>query len=264
MSILGAAASAAELFDKLKNYAESWSKEKKVKIQVVDFLEDDAVSYWRIFEKTSALAPSQLIPLLNEIKETPSKSQIDSVVSMATQVQTNVSGLIQCFIALAKDCSQISINEAFMNDLRVSDGMLYDFVRRMEAAYSNGNVKIGDEYFGFFKLYRNELLKKYDKVEAEKEAKKGQKYLLEIKKKIVPYLNTNIVSRQRKKDFFKSFEVYVKASKRFQVKKSPDINFSDYVIPELAPIITLFQEILAESEKRLRLQKYQRLHPIKE
>ena len=64
----------------------------------------------------------------------PTKSQIDSIVSVSTDVQTKFAALILYFIKLVKDCSLISKNDAFMKNLLETNSILCDFVKRMEAA----------------------------------------------------------------------------------------------------------------------------------
>jgi hypothetical protein len=266
MSGFGAVVSVFELVKSLKDSVAHYNKNNTINHQIANFLTDDAKQFMDIFEKTSSLTPTSLAPILEEIDDIPSKTQIDAIVAIGIEVQIKFSALLNSFIKIVQGCSQISKNEAFMKNLMETEPLIHDFVLQMKSIYKeeDNSVKIGEDYYGFFKLYKSQLIKKYNKTKVESAVEEGKQYMQIIKKKIIPYLSANSISRENKKRFRNSFEILSKVSRRVIIKKSVANDFYDYVMPELRPIVILLEEIFLDVEKDLKMQKYQKLHPTKD
>jgi hypothetical protein len=257
MSIIAVVSSVTELVGKVKNAAEQWDKKKTTKEQLVNFIGEDANIYLQTFEEISSIAPARVYPILDEIKEIPTKSQIDTIVTISIDVQIKFTEIISRFIKIIKDCSLISKNEAFMKNLLETDSILYDFVKRMDSVYcKNDVIKIDENYYGFFKLYENQLLKKQNKKIVNAAVDEAKLNLKIVKKKIVPNLSSNMIGRENKKRFRESFEKLSKVTKKILVAKPVDVEMHEYVLPDLKPIVVLLEEIIIDMEKRAKTQKY--------
>jgi hypothetical protein len=256
MSGIAVVSSAIGLIEKARSEIREWDKHRTVKEQIGTYLKEDAGKYLQIFENLSSMTPNSVYPLLDEIEDLPTKSQINNFIAISIDSQGLFAQLLNLFVQIAKDCSIICHNEAFMKKLLETNAMLYDFLKQMNSAYqNNGSVIISEDYYGFFRLYRNQLIKIDNKRKTEANIEEAECRLLSIKKTIIPNLSSSIISRENKKKYQHNYELLCKATNKISVKVSIESNLQNYVLPELKPLVVLLNEILLENERKAKLQK---------
>ena len=131
ISIVSSAISPSiRLRDEIKKY----QSKKKTQERFLNALEDEIKKYSEISKQITHTS-EQFMSILDSIEDTPTVPQLNNLFESVLDAPIICSQLIELFVELAKSCSEVSKNEAFMSHLKETDALLYDFVQRMRDTY---------------------------------------------------------------------------------------------------------------------------------
>ncbi len=215
-----------------------------IQSRFVNALESEASAYLAAMNKMSAYGNERITPKLLEIKSIPTKRQITEVMIMASEIPLFCKELLIAFINLAKACSEISENEAFMKSLQQIPEQ-FDFIKRMAAIYVKDNTAaINGAYFRYFKIYGKPVssLELYSQESAKIE--EIRKSLVLIKKwGALARKNRVRLSRKIGLRFLRNLETLGKITVCVKIEAYSYVDLNDYLPPALEPLLSLVDGI---------------------
>jgi len=225
------------LRDEVKRYLEK----KKTKDRIVNALRDEVQAYVDTFDQIVQISETQLMPILETIENSPTVHQMNDLLEGFSQMPLAYSTLIQSFIKIAKACSEVSENQAFMESLKESSSFIYDFVERMRDTYIGKDlIKIDGRYYRFFKLYQDEIFKEVQVNGLEEIIEEMRGYVQKIKHYIrkTPFIRRKIVKKYRK-----NLQQLFKVTRNVTIEESDVVNLRNYIPTKLFPVAVFFEEI---------------------
>jgi len=232
-----------DLFKSLSDEVKKYQRAKQVRESLFNVLGDKIRTYLVVFEELAIIANKKFLSTLELIKDAPTSFQINTLVDCISDMQLKYAKIIQVFINLAEDCRQVSLNQAFMERLKESNALLYDFVNIMARTVTGkGHIVIDDEFLGFFKLYKGEIYKKIDVGNVDEAVEKLEGFVKIIENKIKPYIGKALIKRKALRRFNESLQELNKVSKRVKTQKITIINLRYFVPSNLLPLVVLIEE----------------------
>lgn len=230
-------------FLRLKTWWDEREKRKGVKEQLLNTLDFQIEKYAESFNEVSRLGEKELIPLLDSIEIGPTSNQLNRFLRLYSKVIDGFSGVVSSFVSLARGCKMISINPAFMGDLKESSSFLYDFVVRMsDMVMENDVVVIDDRFYVFLKLYEKEFTKDIKKGDMEKAANIVKPYVSKVKNVVAPSIARRRPRKKTSRKIVKSFKSLRRTTKQLKIE-SPTIPIEEYIPNKLHPITIILEEI---------------------
>ena len=230
-----------EMLERLKKKLERFLKKRKAKERIVRALADEIKEYLDILEQGVEISKTEVMSKIESIEGIPTTHQINMILIGVSEVMLKYSELIMAFIKLSKACSEVVKNQAFMDNLKESDSLLYDFVNLMGDVYvEDGKVKINGRYYRFFKLYEDEMFDRVETSEVEEFTGKignfVDKILFWVKKK------KRLISRGVIRRYMRSLKAIHEASKNIIVVDIEVSKLRTYVPTKFLPIAILLEE----------------------
>jgi hypothetical protein len=225
-------------FDRLITRIDEYMRRRKAVDYVFNVLKDDFEKYLNLSEEMSKLVKEEALPKLQSIKVRVTTEQFNSIVMTFVKMIDVYSELIRTFIGLAKNCSYISKNEGFMDDLKKSDILIYDFINQMRDIYVEPNhVRISGSFYVFIKLYEREFGRAVQKDELEKAVKEAKSYVENFKRamKKPPRAGKKLLKKLEE-----SYRRLQEVCKNVEVQPA-DIDLKVYIPSDLLPIVTLLE-----------------------
>jgi hypothetical protein len=225
-------------FDRLKTRINEYMRRRKAVDYVFNVLKDDFEKYLNLSEKMSKLVKEEALPKLQSIKIRVTTEQLNSIITTLADMTDVYSEIIRTFISLAKNCSYISKNEGFMDYLKKSDILIYDFINQMRDIYVEPNhVRISGSFYVFIKLYEREFGRAVQKDELEKAVKEAKSYVENFKRamKKPPRAGKKLLKKLEE-----SYRRLQEVCKNVEVQPA-DIDLKAYIPSDLLPIVTLLE-----------------------
>jgi hypothetical protein len=222
------------LIDSIKKHREK----EMIQSRFVNALETEASSYCKVIDKMSAYGKERINPKLLEIKSFPTTRQINELIIAASETPLLFKELIIAFINVAKACSEISENEAFMKSLEQIPEQ-FDFIKRMSDIYKGNNtVAINGAYFRYFKIYRKPFAKLKPDAEMSDEIEEIMKSLRLVKKWGDFAKKKNIhLNRKMGRRFLRNMETLGKTIIYVKIEASGFIDLDEYLPPSLGSLL---------------------------
>ena len=226
---------------RLKEKIDRYLQKKKTKERIIRALADEIQEYLDILERSLKISKTEVVSKVKSIDGIPTTPQINIILNGFSEVMLKYSELIRAFIKLSKACCEVIENQAFMENLKETDSLLYDFVNLMSNIYvKEGKVKINGRYYRFFKLYEDELFDKV-KINEVEEIIKGirefaDKILFWVKKKR-RQISGGIIRKYRR-----NLKALYAASKDVIVADIEVSKLRVYVPTKFLPIAILLEE----------------------
>ena len=232
-----------EVFMRLKNWWDEREKRKGIKEQFLNTLEIQIENYYESFNELSRIGKEEVIPLLDSIKIGPTNIQLNQFLRIYTKIVDGFSRIIASFVDLAKGCQLVSLNPAFMGDLKEASSFLYDFVVRMgDMVGEDDVVAIDDKFYTFLKLYEKEFTKDIKAKDIEKTVEYMKPYISKTKNVIAPSIARRVPRRKTSKKIVKSFRSLRRTTKQLKIE-APTIKLENYIPDKLHSITILLEEI---------------------
>jgi len=229
-------------FDRLITRINEYMRRRKSVDYVFNVLKDDFEKYLNLFEETSKLVKEEVLPNIQSIGVRVTAKQLNSIITTLVKISDLYSEAIQTFISLAKNCNYISRNEGFMDYLKKSDILIYDFINQMRDIYVEPNrVRIGGSFYVFIKLYEREFGREIQKDELEKAVKEAKSGIENFKRAMEkpPRARKKLFKNKKFKESYRRLQ---EACKNVEVQPA-DIDLKAYIPSGLLPIVTLLESI---------------------
>ena len=111
---------------------EKYRKNRQIKDELANALGEDIKKYKSAFDDLKQIKNDLLMLSLEAFKDgVSSRDKVNAVVDSVSQLYTVYGKIINQFIRLAEDCKGVSLNSAFMDDLKKCDSFLHDYVFQM-------------------------------------------------------------------------------------------------------------------------------------
>lgn len=241
------------LMEKLLHVIRNYRKKKRIEIRFVKAFEHEIRTYIDIFGRMSEIAEKQIAPILESIEDELSPHTMNDLLEASSQMPLVFAELIEAFISFGKACSEVVVIEGFMEDLKETNIMLYDYVLVMKRAYiEEDRLKIDGKYYRFFKTYENEIFGKVDFSDLE-EGLTGLKRLI---RRIRQFMEkTALIKRTIRKRYAKNLGVLAKTADKLTIGRTLIINLRTYVPKKLLPIAIFIEDFALKTRIPKRARK---------
>lgn len=230
-------------FLRLKAWWENREKRKGLKEQLLNALEIEISKYSENYEELNRIGEEELLPFIDTIKVSLSGNQRNQLISLYLRILNSYVLIIKSFVNLAKGCRRISINPAFMGDLKEASSFLYDFVIRMsDMENPRGVIIIDDRFYTFLKLYEKEFSQSVKRKDVQKSVDELKPYITKIKNVIVPSIRRMNIRRKQAQRIVKSHRTLNRSSKQLEIKVT-EIKIREYIPSKFQPITILLDEL---------------------
>lgn len=227
---------------KLYEAAKKYQKKRETERRFIKAFENEIKNYLENIEQISELCEKQILPKLEPIGDTLTVHKMNEILESMSKMPLMQAKLIEAFIRFAKACSEVSsVLKGFMEDLKETNVVLYDFVFAMKNTYVEENkVKINGRYYRFFKTYEDEIFKGVKIDDLNEIVGELKKYV----RKIEHYIKkTAFIKRNIRKRYVKNLRVLNKASANMIVKRTTLIDLRAYIPEKIFPIAVFFDEL---------------------
>lgn len=249
-SIISVVTSLPSILLKFVDSIDKYQAKREIKEQLVSSLRNELEQFSKIFDQMSCFS-EQAKPLFKAVKENPNHASINNLFNVAVDAPIIFTQLIESFIELARGCSEVSVNSAFMSHLWDYNPMIHDYVQRMGDTYvkRNSSVMVGGEYFRFFQTYEQKIFGKVKHNDVEKTVEEYE----ELFQKIRPYMvKPSIIERELRRKLLRNFKKMTSTVKKMKIQKSV-IDLKLYCPTKILPIVILIEEnypkaLLGETE----------------
>jgi hypothetical protein len=227
----------------VKNEIDKYLQKNKVRTELFEGLKTKIDNYQESFQTLIAVSPNRIFPCLEAMeKRIPSKTEMEEITEANAELYFAFSDWINDFIALAARFKTISANNpAFMEQLKKSDGFLYDFVFQVSRMSKTNQLVIGEGFFVFAQMHKRELKKIFDDKEDEKSLERARREI-ELAKKIGSYVGTP-VSQETTQLYLEALKEFRKASQKVHISKELVANLDDYILPQLKPVMAILKRV---------------------
>jgi len=239
-SVLSIVTAPLELFIRLRDEIIRYQTSRKARERLFNALNYEVKVYNDKIDRISDLG-KKAIPLLRSLKEKPAISKFNKLLLIISPFPILCMALVDAFIATCKRCRSIEKNEAFMHHLFFGSPILYDFVKRMANTYeAKDTVRIGEDYYTFFSLYEDEILKDVKESDMEGIVKEARSYIEAINRFA---LKTRRINRVARRAFIRNFSRFHQEISKKVIFEGTIIDIKHYVPRKLLPVIILLEEI---------------------
>lgn len=226
---------------KLHEVIKKYLKKGRTERHFIKTFENEIKTYIDIYKEIYKLSEKQVLPIFESIGDRLTVHEMNELLEAMSEMPLIYAKMIKAFTSFAKACSEVSALKGFMEDLKDTDIVLYDFVITMKNTYVEENkVKINGKYYRFFKTYQDEIFRelKIDEIERLVKVLKGH-----VKKTKHYMEKTALIKRGIRKKYRKNFGVLAKATKNMMVKSTTTIELRAYIPEKLLPITVLVDEL---------------------
>lgn len=226
---------------KLLDLVKKYQKKKRTETRFIHAFEDEIERYIDIVKKIFEISEKSVYPLLDRIENELTVHQMNEILASLSDMPLIYAELVKAFINFTKACREVSFIKGFMDDLRETDVLLYDFVLIMKEAYlGDDKVKIQGSYYRFFQTYKDEIFKEVKITDLDEVVDKLKRYITKIKH----YVNkTAMIKRSIRKKYMKNFRILMKETEKVIVKPSSIVDLKVYIPEKLLPITVLIEEL---------------------
>jgi len=242
--IVSVLTSPASLGIKLVEIIRKYQKKKRTESRFVSAFENEIRTYLDVYHRISDLGEKEILPVFDSIGKEFTPHQMNELLERMLPLPLMHAEMIKAFVGFAKACSEVSAIKGFMEYLKDSNIILYDFVDGMKNIYvaEENKVVINGRYYRFFKTYERDIYGKVRENNAELNAiiKQMKKHV----NKIQSYANkTAFIKRKLRKKYLKNYRVLAKASSAMTIKRTTIINLRAYLPRSLFPIAIFIEEL---------------------
>jgi len=232
-----------KLFDAVKKY----QKKKRTEEYFIGIFEKEIKQYLEIVKRIRDLSEKRVIPILESVENELMPTHMRQILESMSDSPLLCAELIKSFISFAKACGEATKNlKGFMENLRETNLVLYDFVNTMKNAYvENGKVKINGGYYRFFQCYKNEIFKKemfreIEIADLDETVKKLKRYVRKIKH----YTEKPLIKRTVRGRYKKNFKVFLKEVENVTIEPTTIIDLRVCLPEKLLPVAMLIDEYI--------------------
>ena len=238
----------------LRKEVETYSRNKKVKEELLNALSSDIESFSFAFDVLADVEDTMLMPSLEAFKmgdSTPSK--INAVVESCTEMYFAYARLMEYFVKLAEACKSVTQNPAFMKHLMEANQFLFDFVNQMALLSKlKGKVVIDKDFFYFVRLYEKQMSPQVANEDVDSLVEVARDYVKLVNNRIKPFIRKSSIKRSTAKRFFDSLRELKKAHERIKVAKAILQDLKGYVPSQFVSIAVFVEELFPEEDERER------------
>jgi hypothetical protein len=243
---LGVIGAVFPVLEKLGHAVTKYQDRSKAREEFLDALGDEIGAFNHFYDKIATMALGRFMPLLDSMATNLSYTTMNEAFDCLGDFYEDYASVLQCLIALAQRCKQVSVNPAFMDFLKETrQRMLYDFIVRMAGLVHDDSIKIDNEYYVFFKIYKREIFGKMDRAQIEKASKElGEKTKIYIKivRRMLRAFKRKIPARAVLKRLIRNYKKLVKVSQKVDVRPTKVIDLADYMPSEMLPVFMVLDE----------------------
>ncbi|MGB9914721.1 MAG: hypothetical protein ACPLIG_04725 [Candidatus Bathyarchaeales archaeon] len=238
------------LMIKLVETIKKYKTKKETEARFLSALEAEIDAYTNICDKIIDLSNNSVMPILKNIGNEFTPHDMNALLEAMTPIPLICAEWITSFFNLAKACDEVSALEGFMDYLRKSNIMLFDFVVTMKYTYvsSEKRIRIDGRYYRFFKTYEKDIFEKLRTRDIQKAADELEPYVKRLRrfaKRLGEMANkTALIKRQTRKAYLKNQQVFAKTANCVSIDTIAIPNMKDYLPQKLVPIAYLFEELI--------------------
>lgn len=228
-----------KLCEVVAKYRARLEKKKRAERDLAKSFSNEIGMYVDVFERLSDVA-EEIAPIFESIGDEFAPHDMNQLLEAMSDMPLIQADLVNAFIAVARACNDVIVFKGLMDDLKETDRVLYDFVWTMKAIYvGEDRVKIGSEYFRFFKTYEDYIFKEVKPEDLKELADKLKGYT----KKVKHYLEkTAFIKRSIRKKWTRNLRVLWKASANITMGRMSLVDIRAYIPQKLLPITIVFDE----------------------
>jgi len=145
---------------KLLEIIKKYQKKKKTESLFISAFENEIRAYVAIYEKAIELSEEKVWPIFQSIGNELTPHDMNELLEAMLPMPLIHAEWLKAFIDFAKACNEVSALKGFMDYLKETNIMLYDFVYTTKNTYvlEEDKVIIDGRYYRFFKTYERDIL----------------------------------------------------------------------------------------------------------
>lgn len=236
--VIGAISKPLEfLLEPLRKYIES----RKIRGQLLNSLYDEINDFQQNFQGISTLTNDAIIPIIEKSKNSPiGIDEVNQIVDCMNLLYPMFSELWESFIRLVRGMHEVSSLSAFMENLKETNSMLFDFTVSMgNMLVDSDKVMIDYNFLRFFKVYEKQFSKGVSAKKMDEIAKKLEEYIELTQKNIVPLLNKRIIKRRARKMLRVQILNFLRSVSKVRIEMGIEDNFREYVPSQFLALVVV-------------------------
>ena len=232
------------LMIKLLEIVKKYQKKKKTESLFLNAFENEIETYLDTYGQAFDLSEKQIIPILESIGDELTPHEMNELLEKMAPIPLIHAEMINAFISFARACSEVSALRGFMENLKETNIVLYDFVDMMKNTYVGKNkVVIDGRYYRFFQTYKKDIFGEVEEIDTN-ELKPYLKKLEKYVDKVRQYTKTALIKRRILKKYKRNYHKLVKTAAGMTIEKTTIIDLTSYVPQTLLPVAIFLEELL--------------------
>jgi hypothetical protein len=234
---------------KLSDPIKKYRQKKQTESRFMSAFENEITKFSEIYGRALELSEEEVRPILERERREITAHDVNELLEVMMPIPLIYADWIETFVSFAKACSEVSTFKGFMDYLRESNIMLYDFVIMMKGTYiqNKNRVVIDGKYYRFFKTYENDIFGKARQNEIDAAVQELEPYW-DIVRRFVKRVRqlaarTSLIKRSIRKGYAKNYRKFLRMSESMVIEKTSIIDLMAYTPRQLLPISVFIEEL---------------------
>ena len=248
--MLDIASSAVKIGSRLIVSTENYRKKKATKENLMNAFETEVNFYMDTCDEALKVT-QEIIPLFEKIGKEITYHDTKEICKAYIPVPRIIADLVCAFVNFAKACTEISNFQGFMTDLWEYDKISFDFIKMMKKAYfpKENKAVIDGEYYRFFQLYKNKLLKDVEIKPGEMdEAFEEIQPVLDKVKRLLKFMNqtknkTVLATKETRKKINRNFKRLAIKTQRLEIKEQANNRLNGFFPKQFLSIDYFYERL---------------------
>jgi len=227
---------------KLREIVRAYQRKRTTEAHFFKAFENEITEYLSIFDQIAKHSDERIWPVLESIGEELTVRQMNELFEEFCVFPLLQAQLIEAFISFAKACSEVSALRGFMDDLKIYNVLMYDFVYTMKNTYvAENRVEINGKYYRFYQTYERELFGGIKAEDVEDAVREMRGYV----KKMKHYLEkTAFIKRNTRKKYVRNMRLLATAAERMHIRPTSIVDLRAYLPRALLPLAVMIEDLM--------------------
>lgn len=248
--MLDIASSAVKIGSRLLDSTENYRKKKATKENLMNAFEHEVNFYMDTCDEALKVT-QEILPLFEKIGKDITYYNTNEICKAYIPLPRIIADLVCAFVNFAKACNEISNFQGFMDDLWEYDKTSFDFIKMMKRAYfpKENKVVIDGEFYRFFQLYKNKLLKDVEIKPGEMdEAFEEIQPVLDKVKRLLKFMNqtknkTVLATKETRKRYNRNFKRLAIKTQRLEIKEQANNRLNGFFPKQFLSIDYFYERL---------------------
>ena len=235
---------------KLVEHISKRRRKEQIEEEFVMLLENELQSYLNAVNSLYEVFFDDFVPKINELTQSYSHTLINEIVETESKYLTSYKNMLKSHIDIARSCDDIYEISSFIEQLRLNNVKLFQFIETMKLSYNpNDTVNIDGTFLKSFRRLGREVYDEISKEDINRAIKEMESIVEKMRHVVNPTKSKGIINRSARRELENSAKELGKVLKRIRIDKRYTENMRNYVPKKMLPLISTTEELIKQQEE---------------